>query len=40
MTLQLKNLFNLRERKADSLRLLYEADAPQIGIGINAVVRV
>ena len=40
MTLQLKNLFNLGERKAKRLRLLYEFYASQVGVRIHPIVRI
>ena len=40
MTLQLKNLFNLCERKADGLRLLYECDARQNVGRVKTIVRL
>jgi len=39
MTFQLKNLFNLCERKADDLRLLYKCDAPYNVSRVKTVVR-
>jgi hypothetical protein len=38
VTLQVKNLFNLCERKADGLRFLYESHAPQGVGGVETVV--
>jgi|GEM_PF-4123880 len=38
MTLQLKNLFNLRECEPHRLRFLYESHAPQGVGGVETVV--